>query len=395
MHRITVPKLNNNDEGCILLEWLHSNHAAVQEQDAIAVLETSKATSDLICEATGILHHLVQAGDECLFGTEVAYVFANEQEMHQFLAHGAAADSFEPSVEKAQQGSAVAFTSPVAPVSSSEHSFLLTKEAQMIVEAEQITEEQLQTLGKKLIKKADLLPLRKMMPKEESSQPVLPLSRRQLAIAETVRISHQTIPRSFAQIKVVCDNALDVLKQAMAKKDQLLGLPEVLVKLVADLHQKFPLAFAQLSNDKRLLLAEQPHVGITIDLGTGLFIPVLRNASALSLLEIADQLLNLRMKALDESFTEEDLQAGNISISLHNETDITFALPIILPGQICMFTLCSQQQELYLNKNGAVAERTVCQIGLAYDHRVINGTYAIQILQALKARLESLDETML
>ncbi len=59
-----------------------------------------------------------------------------------------------------------------------------------------------------------------------------------------------------------------------------------------------------------------------------------------------------------------------------------------------IITLCSQQKELYLSKSGTVAERTFCQVGQAYDHRIINGAYAIQLLRVLKSRLESLDEGM-
>ena len=79
MHKILVPKLNNNDERCTLLEWLCQDGSTIKENECIAVLETSKATNDFESPYSGILQHFAQIGDECEFGSCIAYIFADEQ----------------------------------------------------------------------------------------------------------------------------------------------------------------------------------------------------------------------------------------------------------------------------------------------------------------------------
>jgi 2-oxoglutarate dehydrogenase E2 component (dihydrolipoamide succinyltransferase) len=53
-----------------------------------------------------------------------------------------------------------------------------------------------------------------------------------------------------------------------------------------------------------------------------------------------------------------------------------------------MISLCSVQEELYLQVDGSVGMRRYFTLGAAYDHRVINGAEAVQFLQEIKRRLE-------
>ena len=50
MHDITVPRLNNNDESCVLKQWLQKSGVKIEPGDIVAVLETSKAAFDLESE---------------------------------------------------------------------------------------------------------------------------------------------------------------------------------------------------------------------------------------------------------------------------------------------------------------------------------------------------------
>jgi pyruvate/2-oxoglutarate/acetoin dehydrogenase E1 component/pyruvate/2-oxoglutarate dehydrogenase complex dihydrolipoamide acyltransferase (E2) component len=71
---ISVPKLNSNDETYLLVEWLVEEGATVDTDDAVAVVETSKATEEIAADQAGVIRIRVPAGHECAPGETIAYV---------------------------------------------------------------------------------------------------------------------------------------------------------------------------------------------------------------------------------------------------------------------------------------------------------------------------------
>lgn len=380
MFEVVVPKLNNNDEECVLRQWLAADGERVEADDVVAVLETSKATFDLVSEQAGVLHRLVAAGTECRFETVIGHLFAGEEERRAFLAERA------PAGGNGGNGGHGAGTLTV------------TRGARELMAEKGIDESRLLALGKSVIKRSDVEALLAAVP-APAGEPAQagagggfePLSRHQQAVARTVSLSHRNVPRAFVLVKVWCDRLQERLQRFMAETETMAGLPECVVKAVAGLPGRFPGFFGSYEEGRGFRPAGAAHVGVTMDVGKGLSIPVVREAAGKSLGEIADQLMDFRIKALRDAFREEDLLGGTISLSVNNDRDVLFALPIILPSEVCMLSLGSLQEEPAV-MDGALRVRTSVSLGLAYDHRVINGFDAVQFLQAVKAALEGPDE---
>lgn len=363
MYEIVLPKFNNNDESYTLLYWLLDAGKSVSKQEAIAVFETSKAAFDLESESEGILHPLPQAGDECKPGDVIGYLFATEAERQDFIQNSGA---------KTKE--------------TKDKSLTITKAAQELIEKYGIAEESIRKLGKSIIKRPDI---EKLI--SEQNQGVvtgLEISRQQMAIARVVTQSHNQIPKAFLLMKVYCDAATQMLSDHGTKHDVIIGLPELLVKITATLLSDFPFFFGSLIDDNRFMPGEVANIGITLDLGKGLFIPVIKNVGDKSLSDVANTLIDFRLKAMRGQFTEEELNQGNISISINMDQDSLVTIPIILPSQTCMLSLGGIQEELYLDTEQNIKTRSYINLGLAYDHRVINGREAAQFLTKIKTKLE-------
>lgn len=363
MHNVFVPKFNNNDDSYVLAQWLVEDGQQIVAQQEIASFETSKVVMDLWSEVDGVLQHIVAAGDSCAAGDVIAHVFGSEDERQTFLAGWS----------RAQASDSATCT--------------ITKVAQVMMTQHGISEAQVRALGKKIIKRSDIEQLLSQQPALLDT--TIALSLRQVAIAETVSRSHAAIPRAFLAMKVYCDAALTLLSDLSAKEDGLIGMTELLVKIIASLHAQFPFCFGTLVDKHRFAPAAAAQIGITIDVGKGLFIPVVRDAAAQSLTEIADALMDYRIKAMRNTFTEADLSGGNFSISLNTEPDTVFVLPLILPDQTCMLSLSAVHEELFLTAEQTAATRSYVILGLAYDHRVINGYESVQFIKAIKAQIET------
>ena len=355
---IRVPKLNNNDESYVLTEWLAGDGEPVQPDDLIVTIETSKASQDLTCGEAGVLRHLVPVGQSCKPGETIGKVF----------------DPASPEAARPLQA-----VTPAADGRNDHADLVITAPARTLMESSGIGLDQVRGLGIKVVKRADIERLATAGPAAQRTLPAV-----QQAVAKTVIRSHATIPSAYSVVRVDVGAAQEEARRQARQLRKLAGLPELLVAAVSSLHSAFPLFFATQVDDYTARLSDEPHVGVTIDVGKGLFVPVVKDAARLSFAELAEVMTKFRRMAASGTFKESDLSGGNIVVTLHNEMDVVMAIPIIVPGMTCSLALAGTHSE-----PSASGARSVANIGLAYDHRFINGRDAIVFLQAVKKALES------
>jgi hypothetical protein len=140
------------------------------------------------------------------------------------------------------------------------------------------------------------------------------------------------------------------------------GLPELLAKIVAGLYATHPLHFATLTPAGEIVHAGGPAIGVTVDAGTGLYTPVIRDA--------------------------QDLDGMNFLLALNDGPGTVFAQPIIPPGVACALSVPALHPEVIIDPDGTPTTRTVADLGLAYDHHLINGAQAGAFLHALHEALQ-------
>lgn len=359
MFEVVIPKLNNNDDSYILVEWLVREGQPVSVGDPIAELETSKAAAELQAGQEGVVHLIAEARTECHTGDVIARLFATENDRLRALAEPVPTPLLAPA------------TGPV-----------ITDAARTRAEQLGISLERLAALGRKVVKREDV---ERLAAKPGRSHR---LPRTQQAIAAVVSESHRSIPAAHAMIRVQVDEALLAARQVSKRTATLIGLPELLVKILASLRDRFELFFACPEDDGSVRLADAANIGVTVDVGTGLYVPVIRDAEGRSLVEIADTMSDLRTRAKGRGFHETDLDGMNLMLSLHNDPDLVLAIPMVHPGTTCVICLTGVQQELGLDERGHVVVQRVTNISISYDHRVVNGRDAVLFLQAVKAALE-------
>ncbi|WP_062348184.1 2-oxo acid dehydrogenase subunit E2 [Herbidospora yilanensis] len=356
-----VPKLNNNDDTYVLVEWLVATGTEVKEGDPVAVLETSKSAEEVTADATGVLRQEVALMADCAPGDLLATI-------------GSSAPAPAP------------IESPVTPESRTGP--VITAPARAAMDELGVTEEQVGTLGVNVVRRADVERLA-----AESSVATAPLSKVQQAVGRAVTLSHSTIPAAYAVLDMALDEELAATRRLTKQVRRPVGLAELFVMAVARLHTEFPLFFATLGDDRtKAVLAETANVGVTFDTGDGLYVPVVHDAGTKTLQEVATRLMEYRVAAMKGDFSAADLAGANIAVTLHHDGGITLAIPFIFPGTACALAVTAPREVLYLDGT-EVRSRQVAHIGLAYDHRLINGRDAARFLNALQRETRALTAT--
>ena len=357
MNKVLMPFINNNETEAKLVEWTVDEGAFVKKGDIIANLETTKADVDLESEFDGNIKYIGLPGSEYKFGETIALTYSDRSQL----------DSYNSKIENIV----------------SEKEFKITKPARLFMEKNKISEEDVSSLGLEIIKTKDIEHL--VNNTTDSSE--ISIDPIQVTIGRTVSNSKFSIPDAFQLKKINISNALIKLREYSDDNKVVLGITELIIFSISKLNIKFPFFFGKILENDKIKINENTNIGITIDIGKGLYIPVISNANKLSLKDVNLELASLKIKAMRNSFNNKDFENANFTISLNLDKDTVFVRPIIFPGQTCMISLNAIFNELVM-KDGKVIENKFLNLGLAYDHRVINGYEANLFLTQIKNFVE-------
>jgi 2-oxoglutarate dehydrogenase E2 component (dihydrolipoamide succinyltransferase) len=220
----------------------------------------------------------------------------------------------------------------------------------------------------------------------------LALSRNQMAVGSAVTTSHATTPPGFIVVRVAVDGATAYARAATRRLRTLVGLPELAVKAIATLPPSFPQFFAGPTGAPSAAGQARANVAVTVDVGTGLYLPVVSAADQIGLRGISQMLLEYRAAALREKFWSAQLSNGTILLTLSTSGSL-YSRPIIFPGHLCAVSVGSTEPALQVDVRAAgIASRLIMHLGLAYDRRVLGTSDAVRFASALKSVLESLGD---
>ena len=215
-----------------------------------------------------------------------------------------------------------------------------------------------------------------------------PQQRSQRRVAELVTLSHREIPAAFTAARIAVHEALALADRLSQQDGAAIGLTELVIKALGMLAPRYPTIHSTTGPAGVRHTPDAIGVAVTIDVDTGLYLPVVTDVAARTLDQIADILIDLRMRALRGQFTEPDFTGATIALSLNVEPGITLVQPIIPPGLTAIVSLPGPEPHPCPDDRRPLAIHPTVQVGLAYDHRHVNGRHAAQFLTDLKHLLE-------
>ncbi len=358
MNKIIIPNVNNNETEAELISWEVKDGDLIKIGDIIASLQTTKADVDIESEFEGYIKIISELNKTYEVGSTVAYVFEEKDKYENFEFNN------QHNVEEIKK------------------TYTITKPAENFIKKNNIPESDIEKLGISLVKVKDL---EKLIIKNDSS--LLKFDPIQKTIASNVTSSHNEIPDAFILKKI---NVTKTIKKIKLKSDEegfTFDLPELIVFCISKVFKKFPKFFSKIENIDFYKINDSANIGLTLDTGKGLFVPVVSNCDKLDLRSITTKIMDFKMKALRNNFKSEDFSNCNFTVSLNSESDTIFVKPIIFPGQVCILSLNSVQKELVF-RDGNIEENLIVMLGLAYDHRIINGSEANSFLMEIKTLIE-------
>lgn len=137
-----------------------------------------------------------------------------------------------------------------------------------------------------------------------------------------------------------------------------------------------------------IIVKSDMHVGIATDTERGLMVPVLRNAHAKSVLELASELQRLTAKARAGQASREELSGSTITITSAGSIGGLFATPIINHPEAAILGVY-QIKDKPVIRDGAVVPGKIGYLSITLDHRVVDGGTAAHMMNHIKRLLEN------
>jgi pyruvate dehydrogenase E2 component (dihydrolipoamide acetyltransferase) len=218
-----------------------------------------------------------------------------------------------------------------------------------------------------------------------------PWSNIRRATAEHLSYAWTTIPH-VTQFDKADVGALEELrkqfKERVAKAGGNLTVTAMLVRVLATAVRKFPQFNASIDTERgEIVYKKFANVGVAVDTDRGLLVPVIRDADAKNIMEIAIELQRLAERAREKKLSLEEMSGGGITISNLGGIGGTYFTPIVNWPEVAILGVSRGTPEPVW-KDGHWEPRQMLPLSLSYDHRVIDGADAMRFLRWVVEAIE-------
>ena len=165
-----------------------------------------------------------------------------------------------------------------------------------------------------------------------------------------------------------------------------LGFMSFFVRASVEALKRFPSVNASI-DENDIVYHGYYDIGVAVSSERGLVVPVIRDADALGLAQIEDQVSEYGGKARDGKLSLEDLQGGTFTISNGGVFGSLMSTPVLNPPQTAILGM-HKIQDRPVVEDGEIVVRPMMYLALSYDHRLIDGQEAVRFLITIKDMIE-------
>ena len=214
-------------------------------------------------------------------------------------------------------------------------------------------------------------------------------SKMRQVIATRLAESIGPIPTFYLTTEIEMDNAAELRKavNASVAEDQKISLNDIVVKAAAMALVKHPFVNASYQGDS-IRFYEQADIGVAVAIEDGLITPVVRGANLKGFLEISAEIKDLAAKAKARKLQPEEYTGATFSISNLGMFGIKEFTAIINPPEAGILAVGGAAQTPVV-RDGQIVVRSMMNVTMSCDHRVIDGATGAKFLQTFKQMLEN------
>lgn len=420
--RVVMPKLSDTMEEGRILRWLRTKGDPIETGQALAEVETDKATVEMEAYTTGTVLELVAAeGQFVKVGDLIAVIGAAGEDASAIVAAAAAAAPAGAPAAPAQPAAAP-MPAPAAAAPAAHVREAAAAEAAPVgrnLKASPLALRMAAESGLDLARVSGTGPQGRIVkrdieaalagrpstppaPPEDASPRLLGMARSaardagpdsrdvelspmRRTIAKRLVQSKAPVPHFYLTIDVVMDRVWDAYRALRDRKSPI-SINDIVVKAAALALRRHPEINASFAGDRVTQFA-RAHVGVAVAIEDGLITPVIRDADLKPLEEISEEARALAERARARKLQPEEYTGATFSISNLGMMGIEEFSAIINPPEAAILAVGAVRQVPVVD-DGQVKVGWRMKVTLSVDHRVADGAAGARFLQTLRTFLE-------
>jgi pyruvate dehydrogenase E2 component (dihydrolipoamide acetyltransferase) len=445
---VIMPKMGDAMEEGTLLKWLKSEGDEVEEGDAIAEIETDKASMEIEAEDSGTLAQLIaEEGQDVAVGEAIAFIQGEGEEVPEqgggqeaegeaeaegggeAQAQTATETEEEETTEEQPQGgpsgdgtqaNGQVRASPIVRRLAQENNLDLSQiegsgpqgriverdvraalesgEAPaadgQVEQADGQAQEEVEAPGETQPEQAEqqgFQPAKLPEPTEALGTQLMEPTRMQRVIGERMTEAKQHIPHFYATVEVNMNATIDLRKQLNEQLEEQgvkLSINDFVMKACAVALRDYPNLNA-IYTSKGIELHEKVDMAMAVALDAGLITPVIRDLASKGLAAISRESKDLAKRARDGDLTPDEYQGGTFTVSNMGMFGVESFTAIINPPQAAIVAVSGIEKRPTYDENGEVVPASMMKLTLSADHRIANGRDGALYMSEVKRMLEN------
>lgn len=378
-----VPSPGESISEVEIATWLVQDGDYVEKDQAIAEVDSDKATLELPAEESGIITLKAEEGDVVAVGQVVCLIDTDGKPAEGSAPSGSAKPvaSTSPAPAPAAQPAATYATGTPSPA------------ARKILDEKGIQLSSGSGVDGRVTKEDAIKAVASMGTQGSGDRPVerkrLSSLRRKLA-QRLVSVKNETaMLTTFNEVNMqpVFDVRNEYKEAFKAKHGVGLGFMSFFTKATVKALQAFPEVNSMIDGQEQVVFG-YCDISVAVSGPKGLMVPVVRNAENLDFPGIEKEIARLAVRVRDGEITVDEMTGGTFTISNGGVFGSMLSTPIINPPQSAILGM-HNIVERPVAENGQVVIRPVMYLALSYDHRVIDGRESVGFLKTIKEALEN------
>jgi 2-oxoglutarate dehydrogenase E2 component (dihydrolipoamide succinyltransferase) len=368
-----------------IAQWLVQDGDYVEKDQAIAEVDSDKATLELPAEASGVITLKAEEGDAVAVGAVVCLIDT---------AAEAPAGTSKEEAPVVKEEKAVPAPKAEAPAAKTYASGTPSPAAKKILDEKGMDAGQVSGSGRDgRVTKDDAVKATPSMGTaglagRGSSRTKLSMLRRKVAerLVEAKNTTAMLTTFNEVNMQPIFDLRKEYKEAFKTKHGVGLGFMSFFTLAVVRALEMYP-SVNSMIDGKEMLTFDYKDISIAVSGPKGLMVPVMRNVENLSFRGVESEVKRLAIRARDGQITVDEMTGGTFTISNGGVFGSMLSTPIINPPQSGILGM-HNIVERPIVKDGEIVIAPIMFVALSYDHRIIDGKESVGFLVAVKEALE-------
>lgn len=379
--QVTLPKLGESIVSATVVQWFKKEGDTVHLDEPLLEVSTDKVNSEIPSPVAGVLKKMVAKPDqEIQVGEPLALMETSSEGEKVAHVHVDTRRESAPTSNEMQD-----YYSPA----------LLRLARENNISIDELSKIPSTGSGGRVSKRDLELYVEKKKPNcpARSGKDVehVKMTGMRKAIADNMVRSFYEAPHASLITEV---DVTEIVKHVQQEKEAFLAKHKVkltittfVAQAIVKALQEYPYLNSSLEGDT-IVVKRFVNLGLAVSVDQGIMVPVIKNTQSLDIPQIAQAMSDLSQRARSGKLQPTEVQEGTITLTNFGISGVMIGIPIIRYPEVAIIGMGAIFKKVVPNHDDTFGVRSMMNVSLTFDHRVIDGMYGCGFLNALKQQLE-------